>query len=629
MKYKKTLGTVMSLITAPFLYFAQPANAETFSQRVAREQREFTEQTLKQQKEFQEQVKKEQKEFDEYIRQSNIQFRQELEKTRIQFNQRVNNFHNNSQDEISDLEERIAPVKRHWNIVPRKRIMPRNRITRRRKRETQDSHKLRQEFNKFKKSLDTIVDNDVRPLFSNEEAYQFFRLSKVDGREDKVEFAKNLHNKYSQIWPAAEHKGFPLFKAKEIINIYNLDNDFTQRVDELLKHKPEQNHGNPFFHDGEQILRAYLNKMPEKFINGWGKLLDRLNFDCEFLNKAWVSQLYADSDFVTKALALETEKGDKLYDKYDKDAKSLLELHQLGATAETLEFFSQFRNKNDYFSFRPEHLTEIMKKGFDLNNEYIQQLLELEKRNKGKLTFRDLEDATDIKNMNNPNYVSSLYKIFKEIGIDYELSLSKIKRYCQLNLPLREIFFYDTRKPNALIVLPTADHNDAFYGESGRNFIKTILRQYDSQILIADTEKDVYAGLKFVPNISLASISGHGTKTTLSLGEADLRLYTGSGDETKTIDISDTEFVELLKETNPYCVLFLWACSNGQGREYENNLANFSAKSGRKVISGDNVSNITEITSSYPFDAEVYYHDKNTNQYTKVTYKIHIGGMAQ
>lgn len=197
----------------------------------------------------------------------------------------------------------------------------------------------------------------------------------------------------------------------------------------------------------------------------------------------------------------------------------------------------------------------------------------------------------------------------------------------RLGLNLEQVAkFDDTPKPNALLVYPTWDYpigkifdekvyyNGAFRDDYSLAFFKKVSETYDVKVVVASTEGEVYEALDSEADFKLFILSGHGTKTTLSLGEKDLRVSAPEKNETYTIDLSDSELEKHLQKLAPDAVIFLNSCSTAEGGAGEKNLANKVNlwAQGRKVIAPtkDLRTGDVQIDALYPFKVTLFYSEE-------------------
>ncbi len=224
-------------------------------------------------------------------------------------------------------------------------------------------------------------------------------------------------------------------------------------------------------------------------------------------------------------------------------------------------------------------------------------------------------------------------KKFSSTACASELSFrgNQLPQLYSLGLDLKEVVgFVDTPKPDALVVYPTHDgiYNDENYGAfrtiSSVNLFKELQKAYDIKVVIASTENEVYDALGSRAGFKLFMLCGHGTKTTLSLGEKDLRIAAAEKDETYRIDPSDSELELKLQNLDPAAVIFLNSCSTAEGGEKEDNLANTVAKwaKGRKTIAATEVLWTHRVTTNIPYPLEVTLMDKEGKK--NITYVISV-----
>ena len=162
----------------------------------------------------------------------------------------------------------------------------------------------------------------------------------------------------------------------------------------------------------------------------------------------------------------------------------------------------------------------------------------------------------------------------------------------------------DSENPNALIVYPGSDYNGVFSGSRFSEMTNVIKASYDTRIVIANSEDELYKALDNTKNIDLLVINGHGSKQELTLGQSS------KPQELNFLDTSDYEIKEHLRSLNNNAVIFLNSCSTGKGGKKAENLANLLANNspeGVKVYApkGKPTGLCYSITSVYPFAVEI------------------------
>lgn len=180
--------------------------------------------------------------------------------------------------------------------------------------------------------------------------------------------------------------------------------------------------------------------------------------------------------------------------------------------------------------------------------------------------------------------------------------------------------FKDTKKPNALVILPKDDRKGAFYSPESMLFYKDLMKEYDVLFRVVNSEKEVYNAINQVPDISLLILGGHGSPNSIYLGNSGGRLSIAGKEDSYYIDISDTELKNYLDKLNSNAIVFLYSCSNGEGGKNRKNLANFVSGmgNGKKVISSKKPFSDQDIkiNSIYPFDIEIIPSENSDSNYT-------------
>lgn len=189
----------------------------------------------------------------------------------------------------------------------------------------------------------------------------------------------------------------------------------------------------------------------------------------------------------------------------------------------------------------------------------------------------------------------------------YQFSGDKLPQLYALNLEVKDIVsFTDTEKPNALLVYGTSG-GKTFRMPPALELYAKLGESYDLKVVVASVEGEVYAALDPQYNFELAMFSGHGTKTTLTLGDPDPHRGLTADKEIYTLDTSDSELEIYLGYLHPKAVNFLNSCSTAEGGLGANNLANSFATwgRGRTVIAAQEIlwNNAIRVKSMYPFDA--------------------------
>ncbi len=344
----------------------------------------------------------------------------------------------------------------------------------------------------------------------------------------------------------------------------SLDLDF---VDSLAEFKDEE--GN-FLLSGRQIWGAYLN-----------------NISADFFRDVFAIKDDDGSIFFTGAEAYHFGVG----------KKKISELEKLKDMAKITS------NGRRVFSDAILYSRYIDNGG---TNKFAKKMMEVHPM------FVDEKVITTFKmNCDDINYARYLAETLEDVNPDsiVQSITNELRDYriIQLRDLTRGNLLEKSDKPNALVVFPLADWNGGIYNHSNKKLIKKIQEEYNTRVIVAQNENEVYCAIESDPNIELLMIQGHGSKTTLSLGEKDLRNNSDKDyNEKFTIDTTDHEFEEYLRRLPKNAVTFLYACSNGEGN---NNLADFiiSMTDGRTVYaSKEPFANCNiRLNSIYPFDIKL------------------------
>ncbi len=165
--------------------------------------------------------------------------------------------------------------------------------------------------------------------------------------------------------------------------------------------------------------------------------------------------------------------------------------------------------------------------------------------------------------------------VYENIGVD-------LKRDPESRIRLNTFPFRDSPRKNALIVLPASDYNGAFDSDSQVIARSIIEDQYDTKILIADSEEDILQS--DISSIDLLFISGHGNQVSIRFGEDNCEC--GGCDETKTLDLYDEGLIYCLaQKLKTDATIVLDSCSTAEGGKESKNLANLVADiSGKMVV---------------------------------------------
>lgn len=176
-------------------------------------------------------------------------------------------------------------------------------------------------------------------------------------------------------------------------------------------------------------------------------------------------------------------------------------------------------------------------------------------------------------------------------------------------------------RPLAVVVNAKGDHNGAFY--LGANMFKELVQAgYRVLYFEVDTDTELVNTLKYATGLgtskqqraSILIMGGHGTQTSLHLQ----RDGTHHPDNHGIIDFSDEAFFRragLGKVLRPGGQVVLDSCSNGEGEDREENMANFV----RKVFPHAKTKGIWSATESY---GPIRLHFNENGELNRVEYPV-------
>lgn len=246
-------------------------------------------------------------------------------------------------------------------------------------------------------------------------------------------------------------------------------------------------------------------------------------------------------------------------------------------------------------------------KNYEILPKNIREILQI-KRNKDYL-INDIEtlikdfDSSKI-NFKNVNSVINLKDSFENYVLEDQYSLfTYLARKSVRSLPFSLddlLVFDDTSKPNAILIYPISDYNNAF--TYTKNFINNLKEHYDIYFKIASNENQVYEAMKNVGNLDFLALFGHGTRDYLELNNIYVQRY--FNEDKFRIDNLDVELGKYSKYFNEDARILLLSCSTGDNSYYYNLARSIGDFLGKKVYSPNTDVFVQEVKvkSYYPFD---------------------------
>ncbi len=169
--------------------------------------------------------------------------------------------------------------------------------------------------------------------------------------------------------------------------------------------------------------------------------------------------------------------------------------------------------------------------------------------------------------------------------------------------------FLNTEKPNAVVVLPTYDPQEIYYSHNTINFIRNLMKEYDTRIIVAANEQDVFDGLELIPDIELLFVGG------AYLGIVETKKKSIMLSRKGEIAYNDERFICYLEHLKNDATIVLYTCFAGTGGTGKDNIANYidSFTNGRKIIAPRNNINSCHIkvNEMYPLDISLIKNGKD------------------
>jgi len=169
--------------------------------------------------------------------------------------------------------------------------------------------------------------------------------------------------------------------------------------------------------------------------------------------------------------------------------------------------------------------------------------------------------------------------------------------------------FKDTEKPNAVIVLPCYDPQEIYYSYGTIGFIDKLVKEYDTRVVIAANEQDVFDALEFIPNVEMLFIGGP------YLGVVDVKKKTIMLSPKGELSYYDKRFLCYLDNLNDNATIVMYTCFAGTGGKDYDNIANFVGEivGDRRIIAPRN--NLyachIHVQKMYPLDVGLIKNGKD------------------
>ena len=225
------------------------------------------------------------------------------------------------------------------------------------------------------------------------------------------------------------------------------------------------------------------------------------------------------------------------------------------------------------------------------------------------LQMRD-ETGRKVFNLSHIHHLSGITKPVDAEYVQAGLKFAKdrpnpahdVLRAYSLGLPLKSLFFKDTKKPNGFLAFPTADHNGAFSTHGVTERYLELFKAYDIYFITVKKTDELIKARKKIPNIELYMLNGHGSTTDVSLGDNDPALKNYQQNESYRISTNSKAYARSLRELPKNAIIFVNACESA-GPGEEKSLAEFlNEQSQRRVYAAKKSyePKSMQITRSYP-----------------------------
>lgn len=166
--------------------------------------------------------------------------------------------------------------------------------------------------------------------------------------------------------------------------------------------------------------------------------------------------------------------------------------------------------------------------------------------------------------------------------------------YYRIGFAPEDIGFARDGRPRALLLYPTFDSfylgNSAFSSSDSFGFIRRVGLAYDIRLRAISTVSEMCREIEATPDVRLLMLGGHGRRDALCFGESMPNYGIRIPERDRMLRTSSKEAANYFSMLPARATIFLYSCSNGEGRETGKNLANRVAEwaPGRRVISSAN-----------------------------------------
>ncbi len=197
--------------------------------------------------------------------------------------------------------------------------------------------------------------------------------------------------------------------------------------------------------------------------------------------------------------------------------------------------------------------------------------------------------------------------VLQNAGYDFEYIIRINKLNASIEMLARP---EDSKRPNALILLPWTDRNGEFSSNAAVALFHELWEEYDTTFRFVWQESNIFEYFEQMDRVDLIVFCGHGNAEAIVFNDGYSMLRSDIRDEydEPQLDTTDTEFEALFARMPQDGVIFLDACETNRPTESGRNLYKFiqSIAGGRRVISAETIFSHDQIVlkNAYPLEIE-------------------------
>ncbi|MFP4403361.1 MAG: DUF4347 domain-containing protein [Candidatus Woesearchaeota archaeon] len=437
-------------------------------------------------------------------------------------------------------------------------------------------NKISKEYNKYKTIDKILINDEIQELIKFNIPYSYTEMI--------LSYKNDLNKHY--------------FKSiTEIIIAYN-EGLKKEDINNFLKFKDSKNN---YLFSSSEIIVATIKDIPFDKIESYYSINETIKQDSFYgIDIIDAIENNIDENYIKNVFNLE-----KKYENLNINGRIINQLFINDITINDLNFHlnKAYKNKKEISNqilfdlINDETKTDVLK-NFTTQNK-THDSLEIEKINSSNM-FSDKNQI--LKYISNGGSYKKLEEFLKSTPSELLLYMTgdKILRYQNLNIEkINNLNLTNNNKPNALIIYPLDDYNNAFYNNKNE-LISKIKEEYNTKMIVAQRKEEIYSTLKNSKDLSLLILAGHGQKKYINL---DNNNFDNNKIDNFKITTNDYELFDYLDMKNNGKI-FLFSCNTGMKKEKGKNLANFFIENTNNVVYSSKKEfslNQLKIDSIYPF----------------------------